>query len=104
MKKAKVNIECKEEFREAINFARKNKLRQNFKNKIHALNCFKRRYNSDFTLHIGADSCEHSFLFTFYNEAENARGLNGGLILHGLQETFSVELCPKNGPHWSIHT
>ncbi len=30
---------------------------------------------------------------------------NGGLLLHGMgQEVFAVELNPKAGPHWSIHT
>jgi hypothetical protein len=30
---------------------------------------------------------------------------NGGLLLHGMgQPVFAVELNPKAGPHWSVHT
>jgi hypothetical protein len=31
--------------------------------------------------------------------------MNGGIILHGTGiETYSVELCGSDGPHWSVHT
>ena len=45
------------------------------------------------------DFVKHSFAFGF-TEGK----FNGGMILHGFQETFSIELNPANYPHWSIHT
>ena len=50
-----------------------------------------------------------SFYFVYKlnrKSGEVKQGMNGGIILHGYnnEETFSVEIAPEDGPHWSIHT
>ena len=55
-----------------------------------------------YNLAISGDFVTGSFGFAF--SLDNQPGLNGGLILHGFEETFSVELGGRNIPHWSLHT
>jgi len=50
------------------------------------------------------DFVKHSFYFVLYDEKTGAKDFNGGIILHGYQETLAVELNPSNKPHYSIHT
>lgn len=52
---------------------------------------------------ISGDFVKGSFSFWYMKNGKPAV-LNGGIILHGFQETFSVELNANNKPHWSIHT
>jgi hypothetical protein len=59
--------------------------------------------NNNYICLVYQDFVKHSFYFCFYNQ-NGYRTLNGGVILHGFQETFSVELNPKSFPHYSIHT
>lgn len=53
---------------------------------------------------IYEDFVKHSFYFVMYRKGTNQRDFNGGVILHGFQETFSVELNSPSQPHYSIHT
>lgn len=56
-------------------------------------------------LSIAPDFVNGSFSFVFTTKDRGATSqFNGGMILHGFGETFSVELSAKSGPHWSIHT
>lgn len=53
---------------------------------------------------ISPDFVKHSLYFQLYNKSTLEYDFNGGIILHGYEETFSVEINPQNKPHWSIHT
>ena len=63
-----------------------------------------------YTCEIYPDSyCKGSFYFVYkltHQDGTVRQGMNGGIILHGYnnEETFSVEVAPEDGPHWSIHT
>jgi len=60
-------------------------------------------YGGADTLHLTKDFVPHSFNFQLRRGSQP--GLSGGIICHGQgEETFSVELCPKPGIHYSIHT
>lgn len=55
-------------------------------------------------LHISDDGCKHSFRFWFQKEGKPI-GFNGGIILHGLGETYAVRLDqPFSRYSWSVHT
>jgi len=62
----------------------------------------------EYTLELYPDFVKGSFSFCFmYKEPEWEKprlDFNGGMILHGFEETFSIELSNNNKPHWSIHT
>jgi len=45
----------------------------------------------------------YSFYFNCL-DAKNQRMYNGGIICHGMGEVFAVEVSPRKGVHWSIHT
>lgn len=68
--------------------------------------CLKRlneiRRSNDYDLQLIPDFVKHSWGFCFHKKG--VARLNGGMILHGLQETFSVELNGAQYPHWSLHT
>lgn len=49
------------------------------------------------------DCDEDSFYFRVYR-ANNTLDLDGGIIKHGAGKTHSIELCPKSGVYWSMHT
>uniref|UniRef100_A0A6M3K3V0 Uncharacterized protein n=1 Tax=viral metagenome TaxID=1070528 RepID=A0A6M3K3V0_9ZZZZ len=51
---------------------------------------------------IHPDVTSHSFYFNVFKGKEWR--WNGGIILHGYQRSYSVELGPKEGMHWSMHT
>ena len=74
--------------------------------KLTLLKCLKDlnniRKNNNYTLTMYPDFVKFSWGFTFFKNGK--RNFNGGMILHGLQETFSVELNGAIYPHWSIHT
>ena len=96
-----------EHFNKAKQFIKLDKqLKKSFKDCIGQLNRIKRNYSEMYgptILHLFPDFVEHSFVFGFENN-EKLRLLNGGLILHGYQQTFSIEINPNNKPHYSIHT
>ena len=58
--------------------------------------------NQKATGEVHPDSVQHSFYFRIYNG--DSFDFDGGIILHGLGKSFSVELAAKTGLHWSIHT
>ena len=50
-------------------------------------------------------SPERPYSFYFVCKDANDQCIyNGGIICHGAGEVFAVELTPRNGIHWSIHT
>jgi hypothetical protein len=89
-------------FKDAVKFARKlgGESKRSFLECLQTLN--RIRKNNAYSLEIGQDWVEHSFWFAFRKSNELA--FNGGMILHGFQETLSIELESANHPHWSIHT
>ena len=105
-----VYIDNKEQFREALKFAKTlpKESRKSFQHCISTLNRLKRNGYKDMDLHIYPDWVKHSFGFGFGIVDDlgrvQERGLNGGMILHGFQETFSVSLTSNNYPYLSIHT
>ena len=69
--------------------------------------CFQRleriSANCNATTEIFPDCDPHSFYFRMYT-ADGKLDMDGGIILHGIGMTHSVELSPKNGAYWSVHT
>ncbi len=57
----------------------------------------------DETAEVHPDCIPHSFYFRIYRK-DDSLSMDGGIILHGTGNSFSVELCPKTGHYWSIHT
>ena len=104
----KINIQNKEHFKAACRFAKQlgGKSRRSFIHSLHIINCFKRHTKEpkeNVTLHIYPDWVDHSFGWHFTRDNIVSWG-SSGMILHGFQETLSVELTSSNYPHWSIHT
>lgn len=101
-----VNIDNKEHFKEALNFSKTlgGKSKKSFYQCLRLLNRIKKNGCKGMNLYIYPDFVKHSFNFCFMNETTKKRGLTGGMILHGFQETFSVQLVSKNYPSWSLHT
>jgi hypothetical protein len=117
MKNKQVNIENQEHLKKALAFAKTlpKESRQSLRRSFHTINNIKKNYvqraskeGGIVTLVVGPDWVKHSFCFmfavSFPSQGTVIRGMNGGIILHGFEETFSVELSGKNYPHWSIHT
>ena len=97
-----IEIKNKEQFREAARFAKtlgKNS-RGTFIRCLKTINRIRR--NNAYQTFIWPDFVKHSFNFAFYSNGQLT--MNGGMILHGFEETFSVELVGESFPHWSIHT
>lgn len=57
----------------------------------------------DETAEVHPDCTQHSFYFRVYRK-DSSLSMDGGIILHGMGNSFSVELCSKAGIHWSMHT
>ena len=70
------------------------------------LGCLKQlnniRKNGEYALVMSPDFVKYSWGFAFFKD--DTLYMNGGMILHGLQETFSVEINGEKYPHWSLHT
>ena len=97
-----VNIINKEHLQDAIKKARSldKEAFRSLKNCFNILNRIKRNYKG--TLILAPSFIKHSFCFAI--ECNKQRVLNGGVILHGLEETYCVELVHNSKPHWSVHT
>ena len=75
-----------------------------------ALESFKRSFdtlericvNSNLTAEVHPDSVQDSFYFVTYYKGKT--DMDGGIILHGMGQSFSAELCPRSGIYWSLHT
>ena len=96
----------KEHFKDALAFAKKlgGESKESFRKCLTNLNRVKRGNN--WNLCIYPDFVKHSFEFGFYRGEPKRENLvyNGGMLLHGFQETYAVELSAEKFPHWSIHT
>src|ERR1035437_3281832 len=105
-----ITIQDKDHFKAAIAFSRTqpSKTRQSLRRSFKTLNRIKRNYQAKSAFPImlifSRDFVAHSWIFSFVDPNGNRCGLNGGLILHGYEETFSIELNSNPYPHWSIHT
>lgn len=106
-----VEIRDKLHFREALRFAKTlpKDSRRSLRHSFTVLNRIKRNYcrkMPNARLVLAPDWVKHSFFFAIRQEvgSQLETYMHGGLILHGFEETLSIELCPKDGPHWSIHT
>ena len=70
------------------------------------IDCLKRlneiRKVQGYTLIMYPDFVKYSWGFTFFRNG--IRNFNGGMILHGFEQTFSVEVDSVSYPHWSLHT
>ncbi len=90
-------------YKEALKFARKvgGEPLQSFKNAFDTLERFC--VNGGTTAEVHPDFTKHGFYFREYG-SDGRLAMDGGIILHGLGESFSVELSPKSGLHWSMHT
>ena len=100
---AKINIVNEEHLQEAWKFANTldDNSRLSFLNCLVTINRIKRNYSAD-TVNIFPDFVKHSFEWSIIKDKNCV--YHGGMILHGFEETFSVELNPASYPHWSIHT
>lgn len=106
--KRKLKIQNMDHFREAMKFSNKNikpgnhsTLKENLKYLLDG-----NFYNAE-TLYLMTDFVKHSFMFQLLKDTPEGPPrsiLMGGIILHGLGETFSVELTAPAGIHYSIHT
>ena len=98
-----IEFENLDHYREALAFAEKqgSKTLQSLKESLSALDRWADKDKE--TCQVFPDCAKHSFYFRFYTESGRC-SLNGGVILHGLGATSTVELCPKEGVYWSIHT
>lgn len=52
---------------------------------------------------VHPDCAEDSFYFRVYLE-DGSLDLDGGIIKHGAGQSYSVDLCPREGIYWQIHT
>jgi hypothetical protein len=52
---------------------------------------------------VHPDCTRHSFYFRMYQK-DGSLSIDGGIILHGVSNSFNIELCPKPGLYWSMHT
>lgn len=103
-----LNFSNVEHYKEALAYAEKlfaitgnEEALKSFKNCFASLENWSKRDHEPCDVH--PDSAPYSFYFRFY-PPNKTRGLDGGVILHGCGETFNVELTPKKGQYWSIHT
>lgn len=61
-----------------------------------------------FDIELGWDFAKWSFSIRWFSKETHNLAFNGGLIFHpgamGPDSSLSVELCPSDEPHWSVHT
>ena len=102
-------IEDPGHFRESAKFAKQLPVesRKTFIRCLKTLNRLKKSYDGELMLY--PDFCAHSFCFSINSKDTSMSRfgkiyLNGGMILHGFGQTYSVELSAPTYPHWSIHT
>lgn len=104
-----IKFDNRKHFIEANKFSRLlgNKSRESFKHCFRTLSNIHKNY-PHLDLYIYPDFVKHSFAFGLGKYDENGqlikRGICGGMILHGFEETYQVSLTSHNHPYWSIHT
>lgn len=106
-----VKINDVQHFREALQFAKTlpKDSRRSLRRCFTTLNRIKRNGKREgiagpVVLRLYPDWVKHSWAFCLFDTSTMQAWFNGGLILHGFEETLSIEINPSNGPHWSIHT
>lgn len=61
-----------------------------------------------FNVELGWDFAKWSFSVLWVSKASGKPAFHGGLIFHpgstGPDSSLSMELCPSDEPHWSVHT
>ena len=55
------------------------------------------------TVEVHSDAMEYSFYFRIYKK-DGRCSMDGGVILHDMGPSYSVEMAPKQGIHWTVHT
>jgi hypothetical protein len=104
--KTLIKIHDKQHFIAALRFAKSQSknTRKSFRYCLSTLNRLKKNGRfGDSTLNISKDFVTHSFYWWIGYPNESPM-YNGGMILHGFEETLSIEINPASYPHWSIHT
>jgi len=104
--KLTINVEDPERLKEALLFSQQNieKPKDSLPAKLLYLLCYGEQ-KDDRTLYIGRDFVPNSFGFALIEEGQERCLIQGGLICHGQGvETLSVELSPKPGVYYSVHT
>ena len=98
-----VTIANTNKLKEALEFEEKLDLESQYKLSYLLLSLITRSYKEDCVLHISPDFVKHSFSFAFIDENHQIK-FNGGIILHGMEESFSIRLGDHPPISWSIHT
>lgn len=102
-------VENKQHWKDAIAFSKKlgGESLLSFRHCMRLLSNMKKGGYKGYNLYLSPDWVKHSFYFCYRKENPDGtfvKGLDGGLILHGFQETFSVSLSDATHPYWTIHT
>ncbi|MHC4566640.1 MAG: DUF4120 family protein [Planctomycetota bacterium] len=110
-----LQIEAKDQLREAFKFSRKIGMREDLKTQLSYLDTYAEHGDRGRTIcRLYEDFAPHSFYFVMQvrdkETGEYRRWFNGGLIFHGSHDnggdggapTLSVNLTPQNG--WRVHT
>ena len=91
-----------EHYKEALAFAEKlgGEALSSFKDSFTTIETICARAKETGEVH--PDCALLSFYFRLY--IGDSLDFDGGIILHGLGQTFNVQLTPKTGIYWSVHT
>lgn len=100
----RTKIQDKEHLNNAVKFAAQlpEESRASLGRCFDSLDGFLNNWYKTYDLMICPDFVPHSFYWVFTKG--DKQGMNGGIILHGLGETFAVELDAPKHIHWSVHT
>lgn len=104
--KLTIDVQDPERLKEALLFSQQSieKPKDSLPAKLLYLLCYGQQ-KDDRTLFIGNDFVPNSFRFAVEEKGQERSLIQGGLICHGQGvETFSVELSPKPGVYYSVHT
>lgn len=105
--KRKVVIHNMKWFREAMKFSAKHIPAGNRTLKDCIKSLLRGAYDGE-ELHLRPDFVTHSFIFAYQTPDQSCKGYKqgmwGGIILHGFEQTLSVDLSAESRPHYSIHT
>lgn len=99
----RLTIHCRDYYTETEQFASQKGLWDDFQANIDCLINLAKNFNAE--LHIYKDFDPHSFTFALFRDGDLK--YNGGIIYHPIDapdNSHSVEVCPSNKNHWSIHT
>ncbi len=94
--------------KQALKFERAQDVQDEYKNgelrRMHRLSTLLREWQEreEQTYILYPDWAQYSFRFVF--EENKKRVYHGGVVCHGVGETLTVEICPKSGIYWAVHT